>query len=111
MKYNFRQAVHLGGRDYQLGNQEVDEKAEQDPVFLKYVELGLIVDAVVQQDYSGKTLKARSEALLKKLMDRKVPQASAAATPALPAESDEKSAEPVEELEEKKPKHHHKKSK
>jgi hypothetical protein len=71
MLYQFKQAVCFGGKTYSLGVNEVDEKAEQDPYFLKLVKHQYVLDVEATVVVSPETLKERSERLLERLASRK----------------------------------------
>lgn len=67
MQYLFKQAVHLSGKIYKLGVNEVPEKVENDPHFLKYIGAGLIVDVDPLKSAKLKTQEERAEEILNKL--------------------------------------------
>lgn len=68
MIYNFKQSVHIAGKDFPRGNHEVSEKYENDPHFLKYVGLGWITESsksvTIQSD------RERSDILLNRLVKK-----------------------------------------
>lgn len=85
-RYQFHQAVHIAGRDYSRGTHEVSEKAEYDPVFLKYVGLGLICEAGAKSEPpTAQTLQERNKALHDRLV-AEADKRKAAASPAGTAE-------------------------
>lgn len=45
MRVKFKQAVHLGGRDYLLGTHEVPDQLLKHPYFQKLMKAGLVEDA------------------------------------------------------------------
>lgn len=71
MLYQFKQAVHLNGKNYPCGVHEVDEKTEYHSYFLKLVSAGLVLEADVKKAVSPVDLQERSKKLLEKLMAKK----------------------------------------
>lgn len=85
MEYLFKQSVCLGGKDYLRGSQHsVPEKIEYSQVFIRYVGLGLIVEAEAktispeslaerQQRFHDKLVKRAAEAKASKKPEVAVP--------------------------------------
>jgi len=69
MRYKFNQALHIGGKDFPRGNHEVPAKSEQDSNFLRYVGLGLIVDADPVRAGGVKSERERNEKLHNRLVE------------------------------------------
>lgn len=87
MFYQFKQAVHFGGKDYLRGVHDVPEAVEYDPNFIKYVGAGLIVDAeapakAITLESSHDRSKRLHEHLVKKAADAK--RAKAGKAPVAP---------------------------
>lgn len=81
--YQFKQAVCVLKKDYSRGVHEVPEAAETNPVFLKYVQLGLIVEADVSKVITQASLQDRAKKLHAKLLKKK-PDVSPDALPLPP---------------------------
>lgn len=86
MKYRFKQALHLGGKDFHPGVHTVPEKMKhgkvdvhhcEHPHFLKYVAAGFIVESEVTEAVSLTSHKERTEMLLNKLIGQKKPKVKA----------------------------------
>lgn len=68
MQYFLKQAGHFGGKDYQRGVNDLPEKAENDPFFLKCVGAGLITEVDAPKIVSTETLQDRQKKLLNRLI-------------------------------------------
>ena len=107
MLYKFNQALHVAGKDFPRGVHEVLEKQELHPHFLRYVGLGLIVDAPKQATMPAiKADSSRNEALYNKLVKKVDAKKASLAKPEAPAISPEAPSEvegekPVEDAKEK----------
>lgn len=96
--YQFKQAVHIDGKDFPRGIHKVSESVEKHPHFLKYVSLGLIVESQ-PAPMMGQSAQERGE----KLMNKLVKKADAGKSPAPEMVKEEAPAE-VESADEEKPK-------
>lgn len=95
MKYQFNQAVHFGGKDYPRGINEVSEKMESNPHFLKYVSAGFIVDIDRSVIVTTKTTVERSQELFDRLVAKRDGKKIELSSIEVPAEKDV-DAEPVQ---------------
>jgi hypothetical protein len=96
MQYFLKQAVHLGGKDYQRGINELPEKAENDPFFLKCINSGLVTEVEPAKVVAMESFQDRQ----KKLADKLIAKASAAKQAReqkVVDQSEEHDAEEVEE--------------
>lgn len=104
MRYQFKQAAHVNGKDYLLGVHDVSESTEYHPHFLRLVSAGLIVEAENASPVSTDTHQERSQRLLHKIMKRKDPKSAEAAKPKVsepaPVVVEEQSIDDNEEHEE-----------
>lgn len=94
MRVQFKQAVHLDGKDYPRGIHEVPEKALQSKFFHKLIKAGLVLDAEAAQVVAPVSEHQRQLKLAEKLAKAKpaapsAPQAPlGAADDAPPAETE-----------------------
>lgn len=80
MMYEFKRSLSLRDfsssakilRDFKKGNQEVSEGFEQDPNFLKFVDLGLIAEALPENP-KGFSFAERNELIRQKLHKKAAP--------------------------------------
>lgn len=97
MLYQFNQSVHFHGKDYARGLHDItDEKVEYDQHFIKYVGLGLIVQADEAAVISPQSIADRQKRVHEELLRRaQVAKSKKAGAPA-PARAPEapKAVEP-----------------
>lgn len=74
MRVKFKQAVHIGGKDYPRGVHEVSEAHLKDKYFHKLIQANLVEDAEATKVVSADSLQDRQ----RKLAERILPAAKAA---------------------------------
>jgi len=107
MIYKLKQSVKLGGKDYKKGLQDLSQAAEQDPLFLKYVGVGLIIDAEKKEEVKETAIPESAQKILKRIQAQKEKKAEAAlkikeeskdCPPCPPEEEIKKESEEIEDF-------------